>query len=76
MNWGTDWANAVGLRVDMIKLKNFCHSYWHDDSGATAIEYALIAVVIAISIIAGASTIGKNNDSLWNGVTTAIQNAG
>lgn len=59
----------------MKKLKNLGRAYWQDESGATAIEYGLIAAVIGISIIGGASSIGKNTNSLWNGVVTAVDAA-
>lgn len=59
----------------MKKIIKFGRTYWQDESGATAIEYALIAALIGISIIAGASSIGKNTNSLWNGVSNAVSNA-
>ncbi|NNC38426.1 MAG: Flp family type IVb pilin [Acidimicrobiales bacterium] len=59
----------------MKKLKNFSRTFWQDESGATAIEYALIAALVGISIIAGASSIGKNTNSLWNGVANAVEQA-
>ncbi|SFA93161.1 pilus assembly protein Flp/PilA [Rhizobium sp. NFR07] len=31
-----------------------------DESGATAIEYGLIAALISVALIAGASTLGNN----------------
>jgi pilus assembly protein Flp/PilA len=31
-----------------------------DDAGATAIEYGLIAALIAVAIITGATTVGTN----------------
>ncbi len=34
--------------------------FMHDDSGATAIEYGLIASLIAVAIITGATTMGSN----------------
>jgi pilus assembly protein Flp/PilA len=60
----------------MGKCVKFCHRFANDESGATAIEYGLIAALIGVGIIAGASAIGKNNDSLWNKVTDAFVNAG
>jgi len=59
----------------MTRLKKLSQAYWQDESGATAIEYALIAAVIAIAIIGGASSIGKNTNSLWNGVANAVADA-
>jgi pilus assembly protein Flp/PilA len=40
----------------MKRLKPFLQ----DESGATAIEYALIASLISIGIISGASALGSN----------------
>lgn len=58
----------------MNKLKKFSISFLVDESGATSIEYALIAALIAISLISGASSVGKNTNSLWNNVTNAVDN--
>lgn len=46
-----------------------------DDSGATAIEYGLIAALIAVGIIAAARGLGNQLSSTFNGVATAMQNA-
>ena len=40
----------------MIKITNFLR----EDSGVTAIEYGLIATLVAVVIIAGATTLGTN----------------
>ena len=64
------------MHVSAINYRKFCNDFWTDESGATAIEYGLIAAVIAIGIIAGASSVGKNTDSLWNQVSDAVANAG
>ena len=37
-----------------------------NESGATAIEYGLIAALISVAIIAGASTIGNNLSTTLN----------
>lgn len=37
-----------------------------DESGATAIEYGLIAALVAVGIIAGASLLGNNLGALFN----------
>jgi pilus assembly protein Flp/PilA len=34
--------------------------FWRNESGATAIEYALIGGIVSIAIIAGASLVGSN----------------
>ena len=37
-----------------------------DESGATAIEYGLIAVLIAIAIFSGVGGVGSIVDNIWN----------
>jgi len=44
-----------------------------DESGATAIEYGLIAALIAVAIIGGARTLGTNIGATFNNVGNAIQ---
>jgi pilus assembly protein Flp/PilA len=43
-----------------------------DDSGATAIEYGLIAALIAVAIITAATTVGTNLGTTFNNVASAI----
>jgi len=40
-----------------------------DDSGATAIEYGLIAALIAIALISAFAALGGNNGALWGAMT-------
>ncbi len=40
-------------------MKNLISKFSADESGATAIEYALLASLIAVAIIAGATTLGE-----------------
>ena len=44
-----------------------------DESGATAIEYGLIAALIAVAIIAGATTLGGNLNSTFANIATNLQ---
>ena len=43
-----------------------------DEEGVTAIEYGLIAALIAIAIIVGAGTLGTNLNTLFNNIATCI----
>ncbi|HUJ98243.1 MAG TPA: Flp family type IVb pilin [Stellaceae bacterium] len=47
-----------------------------DRSGATAIEYGLIAALIAVVIIGVLTTVGKNLSAVFNSVATGLANAG
>jgi pilus assembly protein Flp/PilA len=50
-------------------LKNFCN----DDSGATAIEYALIAMGISIVIVASVNGIGTALSGKFGTVSTSLK---
>ncbi|MDE7548153.1 Flp family type IVb pilin [Acetobacter fabarum] len=43
-----------------------------DKRGVTAIEYGLIAALIAVAIIVGARAVGSNLNALFNSVATTI----
>lgn len=46
-----------------------------DESGATAIEYGLIAALISVAIIAGATTLGNTLSSTFNDISTKMNTA-
>lgn len=43
-----------------------------NESGATAIEYGLIAALISVAIIGGATLIGGNLDTKFNEIATKM----
>lgn len=44
-----------------------------DETGATAIEYALIATGVAVAIIAGVNGLGAKVNSTWQYVSDAMK---
>ena len=46
-----------------------------DESGATAIEYGLIAALIAVAIIASLQAVGNNLSGTFGTVSTSLSNA-
>ena len=46
-----------------------------DESGATAIEYALIAVLVGIAIITAVTALGKSLQSIFNTVASNVNSA-
>ncbi|MFN4183925.1 MAG: Flp family type IVb pilin [Alphaproteobacteria bacterium HGW-Alphaproteobacteria-18] len=46
-----------------------------DESGATAIEYGLIAALIAVAIIGGVSALGGQTAATFDSVTEGMKNA-
>lgn len=53
-------------------MLRFIRKVWEDRSGPTAIEYGLIAALIAVVTIAGLTTLGNNLNSRYNQVATNI----
>lgn len=58
----------------MKKAIKLLKEFSADESGATAIEYGLIAALVGVAIIAGASGLARDNDSAWNGLAEKVEN--
>ena len=54
-------------------MTKFVSRFVKDESGATAIEYGLIASLIAVAIITAATTLGGNISATFNSVANSIQ---
>jgi pilus assembly protein Flp/PilA len=46
-----------------------------DQGGATAIEYGLIAALIAVACISGFSTLGGGSNGLWGKIGERVENS-
>jgi pilus assembly protein Flp/PilA len=57
-------------------MKKLMQKLLKNKSGATAIEYALIAGLIGIVIIVGAQQLGNNINQKYKDVATQVKNAG
>jgi pilus assembly protein Flp/PilA len=55
-----------------MTMKKFISKFMSDESGATAIEYGLIAALIAVVIIAAVTALGTNIEAAFTDVSTAI----
>jgi pilus assembly protein Flp/PilA len=53
-----------------------CKRFLRDDSGATAIEYGLIAAGISVVIIGTVNTIGGQLKNTFNSISTNLGQAG
>jgi pilus assembly protein Flp/PilA len=47
--------------------------FFNDESGATAIEYGLIAALISVAIIAAATTLGTKLSSTFKSVSDQLK---
>ena len=53
-------------------MQNLVTRFIKDESGATAIEYGLIAALISVALIAGARAIGNGLDGKFTEVSNAV----
>ncbi len=51
------------------------HRFANDESGATAIEYGLIAALVSVVIIGALSALGTALTGIFNEVATELNNA-
>lgn len=51
----------------------FCPAFWRSARGATAIEYALIASLIAMVIIGAVTGLGGSVLAMFDNTATALQ---
>jgi pilus assembly protein Flp/PilA len=51
---------------------SWTRTFLRDDSGATAIEYGLIAALIAVAIIGAATTVGGNLATTFGNIGSAL----
>jgi pilus assembly protein Flp/PilA len=57
-------------------MKNLLKRFQNDESGATAIEYGLIAALIGVVIIVGAGQVGTALNTKFEGIATKVGEAG
>jgi len=53
-------------------MSNLIARFVKDESGATAIEYGLIAALIALAIITGATALGNALNSKFSAIATTV----
>jgi pilus assembly protein Flp/PilA len=46
--------------------------FWHDEEGVTAIEYGLIAALIAIVLVVGLTAAGTNLNLLFSRIAACV----
>jgi len=62
---------TLGLHQMPASLKRLLR----DENGATAVEYGLIAALIAVVIIVGLTSVGGNLSTMFGNVATNVSNA-
>ena len=54
-------------------MSNIFARFMKDESGATAIEYGLIAALIALAIMAGAGLVGNALDEKFRDIASGLE---
>jgi pilus assembly protein Flp/PilA len=54
-------------------VKKFFARFWADETGATAIEYGLIAAGISLAIIAVVNGLGSTLNTKFSSINTSLQ---
>lgn len=77
LHWieGCPFTLIYSIRGSTV-MQKFVKSFIADESGATAIEYGLIAALIAVGIIGAATLLGGNLSNLFNGIAGSVSAAG
>jgi pilus assembly protein Flp/PilA len=59
----------------MRSISNFTSRFAKNESGATAIEYGLIAALISVTIIVAVTAVGTALNGIFNAVQVALNAA-
>ena len=54
-------------------MRSFVKTFLVNESGATAIEYGLIAALIAVVVITAVTTVGTNLKGTFNNVANGVK---
>jgi pilus assembly protein Flp/PilA len=59
--------------MELSEMKNLLARFAKDESGATAIEYALIAAGIALAIITAVNSLGTVLSNKFGAISTSLR---
>jgi len=65
-------AGFAGFDIILPRLRAAAGALRRDKRGVTALEYGLIAALIAVVIIGGVSTLGSGLNDAFNNIATEI----
>ncbi|HVL34909.1 MAG TPA: Flp family type IVb pilin [Burkholderiales bacterium] len=60
----------------MKALAAWTRKFLRDEDGANGVEYALLAGLIAVAFIVGATALGTNLNTFFNSLATCVANPG
>ncbi len=57
----------------MHKVMQFAKAFGRDEKGATAMEYGLIVALLSVALIGSFSLIASSQNSMWSGLSNALE---
>ena len=64
------------MRISVSGLPNVVRRFTRSEDGATAIEYALIAVILGVGVVTGLEMTGSSLDDVWaQSINSEIEDA-
>jgi pilus assembly protein Flp/PilA len=69
---GSPWNYQAVYQREEVQLK-YLLKFWSDESGATAIEYGLIAAGIALAIIATVNLLGGTLNTNFTSINSSLK---
>jgi pilus assembly protein Flp/PilA len=66
---GTCWT---GVNQSEAHMKKFISRFMKNEAGVTAIEYGLIAALVAVVIIGAVTTMGSNLSTTFSSVAASL----
>jgi pilus assembly protein Flp/PilA len=67
------WNPLRSREIEGRKMKKFVLKFWRDQSGATAIEYGLIAAGISLAIIAVVNGLGTTLSGKFDSINNSLK---
>lgn len=69
------WCEATKRIQEEATMKATIQKFINDESGATAIEYGLIAALVSVAAIIALRAMGTSLDTMFNSVATILNGA-
>jgi pilus assembly protein Flp/PilA len=70
-----DFALWVAQEKEIAIMFKVIRTFAKDESGATAIEYGLIAALVSVAAIGALTAMGSSLSTMFNSVSSALSNA-
>lgn len=74
MSFRGELVSKCTLNWERVVMQKIVARFLKDESGATAIEYGLIAALISVVIITTVTSVGGNLDAVFQTIDAALTN--